>query len=187
MGGIINVPNNRCFIMRKIVLESIVVLFTLTAVLLITGMIKKIHRQNQIKERISTLPSFSFLTLDETKFNSSEIEKGPVLIVRFHPECEHCQYELTEFLKSEIPSLAAKVILISSAEPDSIRGFLARLNYMDYPSVIALADTSYKFGDIFGNDIIPSNYIYNKELDLVKVLHGEVRTETVIKYLRMSE
>lgn len=173
--------------MRKIILVGIVILFALTATLLITGMIKKLQRQNQVKERISTLPSFSFMTMDDKSYNSSEIEKGPVLIIRFHPECEHCQYELTEILKSDIPDLAAKVILISSAHPDSIRRFLIQLNYSDYPSVIALADTSYAFGEIFGNDIVPSNYIYNKELGLVKVLPGEVRTETILKYLRLSE
>jgi hypothetical protein len=173
--------------MRKAILAGVFIFFALPAALLITGMIKKIHWQNQVKERISTLPSFSLMTIEDANFNSSKIEKGPVLIVRFHPECEHCQYEITEILKSDIPYLAEKVILISSADPDSVRKFLGRLNYQDYPSVIALADTTYTFGDIFGNDIIPSSYIYNKKLDLVKVLPGEVRTETIIKYLRMSD
>lgn len=173
--------------MRKILLPGIIILFVLTATFLISGMIKKIQRQNQVKERISTLPLFSFMTIMDSNFNSSEIKEGPVLIVRFHPECEHCQYELTEILKSDIPVLAAKVILISSAPPDSIRRFLGRLNYIDIPSIVTIADTSYKFGEIFGNDVVPSNYIYNKKLDLVKVLTGEVRTETIIKYLEESE
>jgi peroxiredoxin len=173
--------------MRKVILAGIVVFFVLPAVLLITGMIKKIHRQKEVKERISTLPSFKLMRLDNVRFNSSEINQGPVLIVRFHPECEHCQYELTEILKSEIPDLAAKVILISNANPDSIRKFLDHLNYHDYPSVIALADTAYTLGEIFGNEIVPSNYIYNKELDLIKVLSGEARTETILKYLRLCE
>ena len=159
MGGIINVFNNRCFIMRKVISLAIVLSFALTAVLLIKGVIKKADIHNQVKERISTLPSFSFKTITYGNFNSNEIKKGPVLIVHFHPECEHCQYELTEILKSDIPDLAAKVILISSAHPDTIRKFLGQLNYLDYPSIIALADTSYAFGEIFGNDIVPSNYI----------------------------
>lgn len=173
--------------MRKIILTAIVVLFALTAIFFISGSLKKINRQNQAKERISTLPLFSFITLGDENFSSSEIKKGPVLIVRFHPECEHCQYELTEIMKSDIPVMAEKVILISSAHPDSIRKFLSNLNYLDYPSIIALADTSYIFKEIFGNDIVPSNYIYNKELNLVKVLSGEVRTETILKYLVEGE
>lgn len=173
--------------MRRIILIVVVVLFALTATLLIAGTLKKINRQNQARERISTLPVFSFMTLSDENFSSSEIKKGPVLIVRFHPECEHCQYELTEIMKSDIPVMAEKVILISSAHPDSIRKFLDHLNYHDYPSIIALADKSYRFSDIFGKDIVPSNYIYNKELSLVKVLSGEVRTETILKYLVEGE
>jgi len=173
--------------MRKIILALIVVIFTLTAILLIAGTLKKINRQNQARERISTLPVFSFMTISDENFSSSEIKKGPVLIVRFHPDCEHCQYELTEIMKSDIPVIAEKVILISSAHPDSIRKFLGTLNYLDYPSIIALADTLYTFREIFGNDIVPSNYIYNKELNLVKVLSGEVRTETILKYLVEGE
>jgi hypothetical protein len=73
--------------------------------------------------------------------------------------------------------------MISSAPVDSISGFLDKFNYKNYASVIPLADTSYSFGGIFGNNIVPSNYIYNKELELVKVLNGEIKTETLIKYL----
>jgi hypothetical protein len=107
--------------------------------------------------------------------------------VRFHRECEHCQYEISELFKSNIPDYSATVILVSSDYPDSIRRFLSKFKYADYPSVIPLADTSFVFGDIFGSDIIPSNYIYNRDLDLIKVLSGEVKTETILKYLLSSD
>lgn len=173
--------------MRRIILGIVIVIFVLSASFLISGVIKKMHKQTQIKEKIATLPSFSFITLANATFNSSEIKEGPVLIVRFHPECEHCQYEVSEILKSSIPAIAAKVILVSSAHPDSISKFLSQFHYSDLPSIIPLVDTSYSFGDIFGNDMVPSNYIYDKELNLVKVLPGEVKTETILKYLRISE
>jgi hypothetical protein len=172
--------------MRKILLGAVVAVFTLLAAILITGVIRKVHNKALIKEKIATLPSFSFMTLTNKVFSSSEIQKGPLLIIRFHPECEHCRYEISEILKSNIPASDTKVILISSAHADSLRRFLNQFHYSDYKSVIALADTSYAFGDIFGSDVIPSNYIYNKELNLVKVMYGEVKTETIYKYLNGS-
>ena len=169
--------------MRKILLGVVVVVFILLTAFLITGVIRKFHNKTLVKEKIATLPSFSFMTLTNKVFNSSEINEGPLLIVRFHPECEHCRYEISEILKSNIPFSYDKVILISSAHPDSLRRFFDQFNYSDSPSVIALIDTSYTFGDIFGNDVVPSNYIYNKELNLVKVIYGEVKTGTISKYL----
>lgn len=173
--------------MRKIISGVVIVVFALSAMLLIIGIINKVKKHKELTEKIIRLPSFSFMTLTNESFNSSEIRMGPVLVVRFHPECEHCQYEITEILWSNIPASATNVILVSSAHPDSIRRFLSQFNYSDYSSIIPLVDTSCTFGAIFGSDIVPSNYIYNKELNLVKVLQGEVKTETILKYLQLSE
>ena len=173
--------------MRKVILGSVIVIIVLFASFLITGMVRKVQNHKLITERITRFPSFFLMTLSNEPFNSSEIKKGPVLVIHFHPECEHCQYEISEILKSKIPTLGARIVLVSSAHPDSIRRFLNKFKYSDYPSVIPLADTSYIFEDIFGNGIVPSCYIYNRKLDLVKVLHGEVKTETILKYLQESE
>ena len=173
--------------MRKLIPGVVIIVFTVLASLLIMGIIRKIQNQKYITEKISKLPSFSFKRVTKGLFSSSEIKGGPVLIVHFHPECEHCRYEISEIMKSGIPASGTKVILISSAHPDSITKFLSQYNLPDFPSIISLADTAYLFGDIFGSERIPSNYIYNKELKLVKVVHGEVNTGTILKYLPDSE
>ena len=187
MADINNVYIYRYLVMRKIILITILVVFSLSMILLISGVNSKILKEKRINENISVLPSFSFKTLTKDDFNSSEIKNGPVLIVRFHPECDHCQFEISQIFRSDIPSLVSHTLLISSDHPDSIRKFLEQYNFSDYPSVLALADTSDSFSVIFGKDIVPSNYIYNKELQLVKVLLGEVKTETIRKYIQISE
>jgi hypothetical protein len=173
--------------MRKVTIAIITCIFILSAAFLLTGILNEVQKQRQLTDKIQRLPSFSFITMDNKSFCSSEIKKGPVLIIRFHPECEHCQYEITDILKSNIPGTGLSIIMISSADRDSIRKFLNRFDFTDYPSVITLADTSDIFGEIFGCDVVPSNYIYNNELKLVKVLNGEVKTETICKYLPGSE
>jgi hypothetical protein len=173
--------------MRKVILTVVILFFAITVIYLITNILIKVQKQKTLTEKISVFPSFSFMTLTNETFNSSDIQQGPILLVRFHPECEHCQYEISEILKSSIPSSDVKILLVSSYQIDSIKRFLDQFNYSDFPSVIPLADTSYSFGDIFGNEAIPSNYIYDKDLKLVKVMHGEMKTETIIKYLAESE
>lgn len=46
-----------------------------------------------------------------------------------------------------------------------------------------LSDTAFVFSEIFRTDVIPSNFIYNEDLRLVKVLKGETTIETITKYL----
>jgi hypothetical protein len=173
--------------MKRILLGVLIGAFMVSISFLAFGTLKKIQRQKQISEKISKLPLFTFMKLTNESFSSSEIKNGPVLVVRFNPECEHCKYEISGILNSNIPLTGTSIILISSADPDSIKKFLSLLNYSDYPSVIPLADTLNLSGNIFGSEIVPSNFIYNKELELVKILQGEVKTETIIKYLHLSE
>ena len=173
--------------MKKIILGSVIVFIVLFASFLVIGIARKLQNQKLVTEKIGRLPSFSFMTLSNESYNSRDIKKGPVLVVHFHPECEHCQYEISEILKSDIPATFASVILVSGAQPDSIRKFLKRFNYSDYPSVIPLMDTSYNFEDIFGSGIVPSSYIYNIKLNLIKVFHGELKPGAILKYLQESE
>jgi thiol-disulfide isomerase/thioredoxin len=173
--------------MRKIVLSLVLLIFIMAASYLIYGTVSKIQKHKLTEERISKLPYFSFVTLNNKSFSSGEIKDGPVLIVRFHPECDHCKYEITNLLKSKIPSHGISIILVSSADRDSISKFLDQFNMDDYPLVIPLVDTSFIFSDIFGSDYVPSNYIYNKEHNLVKAFPGEVKTGTILKYLLLGE
>jgi hypothetical protein len=173
--------------MKKLVLGFVILIMVLITTFLAVGISRKLQKEKEAGERISKLPSFTFKALAQNNFKSSNIKEGPILIVYFHPECEHCQYEISEILKSDIPVSFKKVVLVSAAHPDSIRRFLNRLNSSDFPSIIPLADTANNFEDTFGRGPIPSSFIYNRKLSLVRVLHGEVKTETILKYLRESE
>ena len=170
--------------MKRTILAFVILLIGSFTLFLVVGSVRKIQKRRLADERISLFPTFSYMTLLNNPFNSSNIKEGPILIVHFHPECEHCQYEVSEIFKSNIPKSFPEVILISSAHPDSIRNFLKQFNYTDYKSVIPLVDTSFSFQEIFGKGSIPSSYIYSRKLKLIKVFHGEVKTENLLNCLR---
>jgi thiol-disulfide isomerase/thioredoxin len=173
--------------MKKIITGLVVTVFFLTITFIVIEIGNKLNKGKIIKEHISKLPQFSFTTLQNTSFNSSSITQGPVLIVRYHPECEHCQYEISELLKSKIAKSGCKILLISNADKNDINKFLNQFSISEKPGIIPLLDTASVFSNIFGKDIIPSNYIYNKELDLIKILYGEYKIETILKYIEESE
>ncbi len=172
--------------MKKIILIIIIVIFISGVFLLISGSVKKLHDQDFLEDKIKHLPWFSLLSLHNGSFSSTEITEGPLLIVNFHPECEHCYYEISELLNSNIIESGIKLILVTYAEPDSVKRFLDKCQTGNEHNFMTLIDTSLVFGDVFGRNYIPSNYLYDKNLDLIEALYGEYKTETIIKYFNLS-
>jgi hypothetical protein len=173
--------------MKKIVMLILISVFALFMSSLIYGVVRKIYKQNQMNEKIAFLPAFSYQTLEGGYFSSAEIDQGPILIVKFHPECDHCRYELSVILNSDLPDMVSKLLLISSDEPDTIRKFIAKIGFHDQKSIKILVDVDGSFKSIFGRDFVPSNYIYGRDLKLVKMLQGEVKLETLKKYILVHE
>jgi hypothetical protein len=120
-------------------------------------------------------------------FNTGEISEGSVLIIYFHPECEHCQYEISSLVKSNIPESGVKILLISDAGSQQIKSFLEQFDIKNDRMYKVLYDTAFVFRRIFGVEIIPSHFIYNEALKLVKSLKGETRIETIEKYLKSDD
>jgi hypothetical protein len=47
-----------------------------------------------------------------------------------------------------------------------------------------LSDTAFVFSELFRTDVIPTNFIYDEDLKLIKILKGETTIETITKYLQ---
>ena len=172
--------------MKRIAARLIIGVFILLGLLLITSIAIKVGKANETAERIRKLPDFSFSTINRGLFNSGNIEKGPLLITYFHPECEHCQYEISSLFESNIHEGNMKLVLVSYAGCSQLRIFMQQFNYENDTLLWVLSDTSLSFGEIFGTEVIPSNFIYDENLELIKVLKGEIKTETILKYLRSA-
>mgnify|MGYP001293317845 CR=1 FL=1 len=172
--------------MKKIAARLTIVLILLAVLLLTAGIVRKVAKVNEIADRINILPDFTFPTVDGQLFSSTEITKGPLLVTFFHPECEHCQYEISSLFEKNVFKENIKVILVSYAGRTAIKTFMDQFNTENDTTLWVLSDTSLSFREIFGTEIIPSNFIYDDNLKLVKMLKGEVRTETILKYLESA-
>jgi len=171
---------------KALMLVFVIIIIGLTTFLII-GIIAKTHKSKIAKEMIKTLPVFSLKTLNDSVFRSDQIKEGPVLVLFFHPECKHCQYQITTLFKNRAETSGIRVLLISNAEKEAIRNFLKENNLLDYPGLITLVDETYSFRDYFGTELVPATFIYDKKLKLVRYFQGEVRPETILKYLRQDD
>lgn len=173
--------------MKRLVMTSVIIVFFGLLLFIVIGIFKKIRENELVEDKISTLPHFSLPDLNGKIFSTSEIKKGPVLLVRFHPECEHCRYELDEIFNNRLTDKGVMVLLISGAPEKTVTGFLAQFDAGKTDKVTILTDTAFVLADIFSKNVIPSNYIYDTDLKLVKALYGEYKIETILKYLEPGE
>lgn len=170
--------------MKKKAAKMVLAGFAIVVFLLIGGIISKRIKASERFARISSLPDFTIPTIDGSLFNTSEISEGPLLITYFHPECEHCQYEISSLAKSNIPECGVKILLVSYASSQQIRSFMGKFDVKNDSTFHILSDTAFIFSELFRIDVIPSNFIYNEDLRLVKILKGETNIETITKYLQ---
>ncbi len=173
--------------MKRIISAILIILIISITIVLLISISGKLKRQDQLSERIKRLPEFTLTALDNTSFSSSEIKEGPLLIVYFHPECEHCRYEISELFRSSLPGSGIPVLLVTRAARDSVTLFLEEFDYPETGEFITLIDTAFVFEDTFGNSIIPSGYLYDKNLNLIDALYGEYKIETILNRLKESE
>ncbi len=170
--------------MIKKITAALLILLLISVLLYFTfSIIKKVQASKSTHEHIEYFPEFSLKSIDDIQFNSDTITIGPVVIIFFHPGCEHCQYEIKEITTAEYLIDKTHIILVSSAPKDEIKKFYFDNELDRFQKINLLLDSDYKLSDIFGLQSVPSTYIYNKELILVKYFKGEVKPEAILKYL----
>lgn len=168
--------------MKKKIRIVIFLFMILSFSILILSIASRIQSQNAKYEGIKVLPEFTFYTLEGKSVHSEDFQEGPLLIILFHPECEHCRYEITEVLKSRLPGKVKKIILVSTADAVSQLHFFEEMKDYLFPNVLILVDTRYESGKLFGSDISPSTFLYNENMNLIKVFYGEVTPDNILTY-----
>jgi hypothetical protein len=173
--------------MKKRIAKLIVAATMAILVFLIWGSLFRKAKAEEAAERIRSLPDLVLFDINGNVFRTDQITSGPLLITYFHPECDHCRYEIASIFRSDLLDSDVKIILVSHADLSQIKLFMEQFDGRDYPALNVLHDPDLSFGEIFGTEVIPSNFIYNKDLQLIKAFRGETTTETILKYLHSSD
>ena len=108
----------------------------------------------------------------------------PTVILYFHPECEHCQYEANEIGRQ--PERFAKANMILITPDDSIKrveAFAGKYKLWQVDNLVILLDLKGQFKKEFGTSVVPSVFIYGANKRLLKQFVGEVKMEAVLKII----
>jgi peroxiredoxin len=170
--------------MKKNLAYLIIAILIIVFLILVSGIYSRKTKAKKAFQQIEILPAFTLPSLNGELFYSDAITTGPILITYFHPECEHCQYEISSIFSSKLPEEDFKIILISNADPVQVKSFIRQFDLRNDSLLWVLCDTSHVFSKMFETQIIPTNYIYDKDRHLVKIVKGEINVQTILKNLR---
>ena len=107
--------------------------------------------------------------------------KQPTVIIYFHPECEHCQYEASEIGNSSEQFEQANMILITADDSIvRIEDFAMKYHLKKVDNLTILLDRKQNFASHFGTTIVPSIFIYGTNRKLIKMWKGEIQMKIVI-------
>jgi len=149
--------------------------------------IKKQHKKKQVETVIQQLPPLSFYTLEQEVFLYKNTEENFTLIIYFHPECEHCQYEAKQLVMNREQFSRTQILMISPAPLPQIKQFNTDYQLASMPSLKVLWDKERKFETYFGVATFPTVFIYSNKNKLLKKYNGEVKIEAILKYLKHNE
>jgi peroxiredoxin len=83
--------------MRKTVKYLIIVIIGFVTGYLVVQVSSKYNEKKEAEIRIQTLPGVAFTSVFGDTINLQAFDRSLALVlVYFHPECEHCQYEAQE-------------------------------------------------------------------------------------------
>jgi thiol-disulfide isomerase/thioredoxin len=150
---------------------------------LIYGIFIRKAKAEEAFDRIKTLPDLVLTDIRGDTVRTSQIHTGPVLVTFFHPECDHCQYEISSLVSSVRIDSQLTILLISYADKSEILSFMRKFDIEDTSTIHVLHDPDFRISDLFRAYVLPSNYIYNDSLQLVKIFKGSTRPEAFMRYM----
>ncbi|MBN1986333.1 MAG: redoxin domain-containing protein [Prolixibacteraceae bacterium] len=174
--------------MRRIVKYLIIVIIGFTVGFLIVHIINRYGEKKEAETRIQSLPCVSFNSISGIPVNLHEFDQTkPLIIIYFHPECEHCRYEAREIGQNAPAFHHFQLVMVAPDDSlQRVEKFCSETHLWELENLEILLDTENQFKKVFGNAVIPSVYIYATNRKLIKIFFGETKPQAIINATKNS-
>ena len=134
---------------------------------------------------LKKIAPFQIKLTNGQQYTSAQLAKGPVVIIYFSPDCDHCQ-EFTKDLVKNYPVVANKqVVMITFQAMDMLKPFVTKYNLNQYLNFkVGTEGTSYLVQKYYQIRSFPYIAIYDKAGNLVKTYEGEQPHSEIFKTLK---
>ena len=151
--------------MKKLLLLGLILLVLATITYFGYQSYKKIEEKKVFTEQVKHLPQLSLFQWIDSK---PKMNKLPTIIMFFHPECEHCQYEAQTITKKQQAFSGINLWWISFADSSSIRAFSKDYHLVNQPNTSLAHLKAENVMKVFGSISVPHIFIYDKQKQLQK-------------------
>ncbi|QGY43529.1 redoxin domain-containing protein [Maribellus comscasis] len=168
--------------MRKFYKGIIIAIISVIGGFLTYQVIEDYSEKKEVEKQTQILPDASFNSLSGIPVNLHDFNQTqPLVIIYFHPECEHCQYEAQEIGQNAYAFNHCQLVMVTPDDSlQRVENFCSDYHLWELDNCEVLLDTKNRFQKVFGKAIIPSVYIYATNRKLITHFLGETKSEAII-------
>jgi thioredoxin-related protein len=134
-------------------------------------------------QQVSTLPDFTFYTLQDNTFTKFQIPKGRIsLFMFFDVTCYHCQKAMQAFNAHYREFRKINLFFVSLDTKKGIEDFMMQYgkDLFCQPNALVLMDLNYSFMPKFQAEAYPSFYVFSAANKLISHTEGEVGSQEIL-------
>ncbi len=170
--------------MRKIAKYFVIIILGFVVGYMVVLITDKYSEKKEAETRIQTLPDVVFTSVFGDTINLLAFDQTqPLVLVYFHPECEHCQYEAQEIGQNATAFSNCQLVMVTYDDSlQRVKNFCETYHLWEIDNIEVLLDTENQFKKVFGRAVAPSVYIYENR-KLKKQFLGETKLEAILDAL----
>ncbi|MDR2511670.1 MAG: peroxiredoxin family protein [Bacteroidales bacterium] len=141
-----------------------------------------INRENT--KEIVVLPHINLQSIDSTFFSLPKCHNASktLVILFFHPNCEICQFEVEELLKSANILQEIQFVFVTLANSEEVKSFLQKNPIEEKLDARVGIDYKAEFVTKFTPKTAPHIYIYDKNKHLKKHTNALIKPSVLAKF-----
>jgi len=140
---------------------------------------------SQSQAAMKKIAPFQIRLTNGQQYTSSQLAAGPVVLIYFSPDCEHCQNFTKDMVKNFNVFVNKQVVMVTFQAMDMLKPFVAQYNLGSYSNVkVGTEGTSYAVQRYYQIRSFPYIAIYDKSGKLVKTFEGEQPHAEIFKTLK---
>ncbi|MCF0070145.1 thioredoxin fold domain-containing protein [Dyadobacter sp. CY261] len=128
---------------------------------------------------------FQIRLVSGQQYTSAQLAAGPVVLIYFSPDCEHCQKFTKDLLKNYSVVANKQVVMVTFQSMEMLKPFVTQYSLGTYPNFkVGTEGTSYLVQRYYQIRSFPYIAIYDKKGNLVRTFEGEQPHAEIFKALK---
>ncbi len=134
-------------------------------------------------KKIPYFPPVKLLLSDSsTVYQRDDLPKNTaVMLMYFHPKCEHCQHLASEIAASSEKFKTIHIVMVTSMQFDSLASFRQKYLPGVHKNIVIAFDPNFFLMDYFQVNRMPFIALYNQKKELIGGYDGGLTVEKILK------